>query len=63
MGFIGTYYASMKVNSLDLSTNYAGSLMALTNGVGALTGIAAPTFVGFMTPDVSNNNACCDTVK
>lgn len=55
MGFIGTYYASMKINSLDLSPNYAGSLMALSNGIGALTGIAAPTFVGFMTPDVSNN--------
>lgn len=52
MGFIGFYYVSMKVNSLDLSPNYAGSLMALTNGFGALTGVAVPTFVGFMTPDV-----------
>lgn len=54
MGFIGPYYASMKVNSLDLSPNYAGSLMAVTNGIGALTGIAAPSFVGLMTPNVSN---------
>lgn len=52
MGCIGTYYPSMKVNSLDLSPNYAGSLMALTNGLGAITGIAAPTFVGLMTPNV-----------
>ena len=29
----------MKVNALDLSPNYAGSLMATTNGIGALTGI------------------------
>lgn len=53
MGFMGTFYPGMKVNPLDLSPNYAGSLMAVTNGIGALTGVAAPTFVGFMTPNVS----------
>lgn len=53
MGFMGNFYPGMKVNSLDLSPNYAGSLMALSNGLGALTGVAAPTFVGIMTPDVS----------
>lgn len=52
MGFMGTFYPGMKVNPLDLSPNYAGSLMAVTNGIGALTGVAAPTFVGFMTPNV-----------
>lgn len=52
MGFVGFYYVSMKVNSIDLSPNYAGSLMALSNGIGALTGIAVPHFIGFMTPDV-----------
>lgn len=31
----------MKVNALDLSPNFAGTLMGITNGVGALTGIAA----------------------
>lgn len=31
----------MKVNALDLSPNYAGTLMGITNGIGALTGIAA----------------------
>lgn len=53
MGFMGTFYPGMKVNPLDLSPNYAGSLMAVTNGIGALTGVAAPTFVGWMTPNVS----------
>lgn len=52
MGFVGFYYASMKVNSLDLSPNYAGSLIALVSLLGGLAGIVAPTFVGFMTPDV-----------
>lgn len=41
----------MKVNALDLSPNYAGTLMGITNGIGALTGIAAPYLVGVLTPD------------
>lgn len=53
MGFMGTFYPGMKVNPLDLSPNYAGSLMAVTNGIGALTGIAAPTMVGYLTTNVS----------
>lgn len=53
MGIMGTFYPGMKVNSLDLSPNYAGTLMALTNGIGAITGILAPYVVGIMTPDVS----------
>ncbi|XP_055294957.1 sialin-like [Sitodiplosis mosellana] len=53
MGFMGTFYPGMKVNPLDLSPNYAGSLMAVTNGIGALTGVAAPVFVGIMTPNSS----------
>lgn len=51
MGSMGTYYPGMKVNTLDLSPNYSGSLMALTNGAAALTGIVAPVFVGMMTPN------------
>lgn len=50
---MGTFYPGMKVNPLDLSPNYAGSLMALTNGIGAMTGVAAPSMVGYMTPNVS----------
>lgn len=52
MGLMGTFYPGMKVNPLDLSPNYAGTLMAITNGVGAITGIITPTLVGFMTPNV-----------
>lgn len=43
----------MKVNPLDLSPNYAGVLMAITNGIGAITGIIAPYLVGVLTPNVS----------
>lgn len=52
MGFMGTFYPGMKVNPLDLSPNYAGSIMAVTNGVGAITGILAPNFVGILTTNV-----------
>lgn len=51
MGIMGTFYPGMKVNGLDLSPNYAGTLMALTNGLGAITGIVAPYVVGVMTPE------------
>lgn len=53
MGFMGTFYPGMKVNPLDLSPNYAGSIMAVTNGIGAITGVVAPSFVGLMTPNVN----------
>lgn len=50
---MGTFYPGMKVNALDLSPNYAGTLMALVNGIGAFTGIITPYLVGVLTPDVS----------
>lgn len=62
MGFMGTFYPGMKVNPLDLSPNYAGSLMAVTNGIGALAGVASPSFVGFMAPDVCMPN-CMDVFQ
>lgn len=36
----------MKVNGLDLSPNYSGTLMAMVNGIGALSGIVTPYIVG-----------------
>lgn len=53
MGFMGNYYPGLRVNLLDLSPNYCGSIMALSNGIAAIAGVVAPTFVGMMTPDVS----------
>lgn len=40
----------MKVNGLDLSPNYSGTLMALVNGIGALSGIFTPYIVGVLAP-------------
>ncbi|CAD1468967.1 unnamed protein product [Heterotrigona itama] len=48
---MGTFYPGMKVNALDLSPNYSGTLMALVNGVGAFTGILTPYIVSELTPD------------
>ena len=53
MGTMGSYYCSMKVNALDLSPNYAGTLMAIVNGIGAFSGIITPYLVGALTQDVS----------
>lgn len=51
MGFMGTYYPGMKVNSLDLTPNYAGTVMAIVNGIGAISGIITPYLVGILTPN------------
>lgn len=53
MGFMGTFYCGMKVNALDLAPNYAGTVMAIVNGIGAITGIITPYLVGLLTPDHS----------
>lgn len=50
--FKGNYYPGMRVNALDLSPNYAGTIMAISNGAAALSGIVVPTFIGYMTPNV-----------
>ena len=51
-GFLGNYYPSLRVNILDLSPNYSGPIMAVINGIASLSGVAAPTIVGMMIPDV-----------
>jgi ACS family sodium-dependent inorganic phosphate cotransporter len=56
---MGTFYPGMKVNALDLSPNYAGTLMALVNGIGATAGIVTPYLVGVLTPDVSTIYVKC----
>ncbi|XP_047119767.1 putative inorganic phosphate cotransporter isoform X1 [Schistocerca piceifrons] len=46
MALMGTFYPGMKVNALDLSPNYAGTLMAFVNGAGSITGMVAPYLIG-----------------
>jgi ACS family sodium-dependent inorganic phosphate cotransporter len=49
--FMGSSLPGIKVNSLDLSPNYAGTIMALTNGIASFTGILTPYLVGVLTPN------------
>jgi len=51
MGFMGFFYPSLKVNALDLSPNFAGTISALVIGIGAISGILTPYLVGLLTPD------------
>ncbi|XP_058793473.1 sialin-like isoform X2 [Phymastichus coffea] len=51
MTLMGSAYPSVMTNPLDLSPNYAGTIMALTNGLSALTGIAGPYIIGVLTPN------------
>ncbi|XP_008197196.3 sialin [Tribolium castaneum] len=48
---MGFFYPGMKVNSIDLSPNFAGTVMALNNGVGVFAGMAAPAVVGLLAPN------------
>lgn len=50
---MGFYYPGMKINALDLSPNFAGSIMALMNGIGVFAGMAVPVVVGVLAPNVS----------
>ncbi|XP_076263007.1 putative inorganic phosphate cotransporter [Rhynchophorus ferrugineus] len=51
MGLMGCYYCGMKINALDLSPNFAGTLMAIINGLGATSGIVTPYLAGALTED------------
>ncbi|ETN61579.1 sodium-dependent phosphate transporter [Anopheles darlingi] len=49
--FLGGFYPGVKVNSNDLSPNFAGVLMGMVNGIGAITGILTPYIAGLLTPN------------
>ncbi|XP_046660055.1 putative inorganic phosphate cotransporter isoform X3 [Homalodisca vitripennis] len=53
MGLMGFCYASLRVNSLDLSPNYAGSIMAIVNGLSSVSGMITPYLIGVLTPNRS----------
>lgn len=53
--FLGCGIPSLKVNALDLSPNYSGTVMAISNGAAALTGIITPNVVGFLTTNQTLN--------
>ncbi|XP_037957583.1 putative inorganic phosphate cotransporter [Teleopsis dalmanni] len=53
MGLMGPYFAGMKLTPIDMSRNYCGIIMAISNGFGCFTGIIAPSTVGLMTPNTT----------
>lgn len=55
MGFMGTFFAGVKVNNIDISPNYAGAIVALSNSSGAVMGMIGPFVVGALTPNVNAN--------
>lgn len=48
--------AGYSINTMDLSPNYAGLIMGITNTVSAFGGIAAPLFVGSIIKDEVNTS-------
>ncbi|XP_045497490.1 putative inorganic phosphate cotransporter [Colias croceus] len=51
MGFMGAYVSGMKVNTLDVAPNYAGSVTAFINTFTTFCGIISPYLIGLLTPD------------
>ena len=49
----GIAYPSLRVNNIDLSPNYAGLLMGVMNGSGAITGFLTPEVVRLVIVGVS----------
>ncbi|KRF79997.1 putative inorganic phosphate cotransporter isoform X1 [Drosophila virilis] len=48
VGFNGSCYLGFQINHIDLSPNFAGILMGITNCVGNIMSIIAPLLVGFI---------------
>lgn len=51
--FKGVWYTGVKTNCVDISKNYAGTVMALVNGFGCISGFMAPEIVGWFTKNVN----------
>lgn len=60
---MGTFVPSLKVNALDLSPNFAGTLMAIVGTIGCMSGVIAPYIVGILVPNVRFVLLCVLTVN
>lgn len=52
-----TTNAGFNINHIDLSANYAGLLMGITNTVASTGGIVAPLLVGFIIDDPASTSS------
>ncbi|XP_075232263.1 putative inorganic phosphate cotransporter [Lycorma delicatula] len=48
VGLMGPFYASLKVNAIDLSPNYAGFIMTISNSFGSLAGGLCSVTIGYI---------------
>lgn len=51
-GFAGL--DNSRINNMDLSPNYAPTIISIVNSCGSAMGILAPLIVGLLTPNVSH---------
>lgn len=52
LGFMGCFYPGLRVNALDLSANYAGTITALCNTFNISAGVSGMLLTGYMTQQV-----------
>lgn len=52
MLIMGPFYSGMKVNVLDITKNFAGIIMAIVNGLGALAYFPVPSVTAMVTKNV-----------
>lgn len=52
-------YSGFFTNHLDLSPNFGGTLIGITNSIGSLASIIGPLLVGFVVTDSVRNKADC----
>uniref|UniRef100_A0A1B6MGD1 Major facilitator superfamily (MFS) profile domain-containing protein n=1 Tax=Graphocephala atropunctata TaxID=36148 RepID=A0A1B6MGD1_9HEMI len=50
-GLMGTIYSSVRVCNVDMAPNFAGTLMAMMNGFGSLSGLLSPQLFAFFITD------------
>lgn len=56
---MGAFFPSIRVNAIDLTPNFAGTLISITNGLGSLTGFVAAYSAGVLTPNVNMSFKLC----
>ena len=48
MGFLGLCIGGVLVNHIDIASNYSGELMGISNALCTISGIIAPTVIGYI---------------
>lgn len=50
---MGAFFPSLRVNTIDLTPNYAGTLISITKGLGSIAGFVGSYSTGVLTPNVN----------